>query len=142
MIVVLPFAPEHAERIVPQAQQLGEISGPIAAAAAQGPSWTIVERETDAVLLVGGLAETRADYATCWAVFGEDKHRQAAGVARAVRKVVDAAGYRRLDTLVQERFDEAMRFAWWLGFEREGMMRAYFPDGGNAVMFARIREGI
>jgi hypothetical protein len=46
--------------------------------------------------------------------------------------------YRRIEATVDVGFTEGERWMTLLGFEYEGLMRAYRPDGQDMLMFARV----
>ena len=46
----------------------------------------------------------------------------------------------RIQTSVKENFKVGVRFAEWLGLEKEGLMRMYGPDKTNYIRMAKIYE--
>ena len=46
---------------------------------------------------------------------------------------------RGLRVLALEQFEPGHRWATMLGFEREGLMRAFGQDGSDMVMYSRIQ---
>lgn len=44
----------------------------------------------------------------------------------------------RLQTAVRADYETGIRFAKWLGLEKEGLMRKYGPDGSNYYKMAKI----
>lgn len=65
--------------------------------------------------------------------------------ARVARTVIDSfatsEGSRRVQIAVNASDPRALRFADFLQFEREGVLRAYGPDGSDYIMMARINDG-
>lgn len=63
-------------------------------------------------------------------------------LTRAVRRVLDAPGYKRLEMCVDAEHPAAIRWAELLGFERETPkpMRAFTPAGRAAYLYGRVRE--
>ncbi|HEV2746412.1 MAG TPA: GNAT family protein [Allosphingosinicella sp.] len=140
MISIEPFAPHHLAGLTLQTAQRPELAGRAAGAGAElGPAFTALR---DGVVLgCAGLAESHAGHATAWALFAEG-HGVAtwAALTAAIRRVLDAADYRRVDMLVRDRFERAHEFARRLGFEQEGVLRRYGADGSDYAVYARIRE--
>lgn len=60
-------------------------------------------------------------------------------VHRAVLRWIEAQDIRRMETWVQVGHRAGERWAEMLGFEREGCMRAFLPDGADAWLYARVR---
>ena len=60
------------------------------------------------------------------------------GLVGAIRRVLDASGYRRIDTVVRDDFAAAHRFARRLGFVQCGLFRRYGADGSDFAFYERI----
>lgn len=58
---------------------------------------------------------------------------------KAVRDFLDNCDWQRVEMAVAEMHVEAHRWAHMLGFKPEGLMKKYFPDGGSATLWARIK---
>jgi hypothetical protein len=62
--------------------------------------------------------------------------------SRSAKTVIDAfmraEGVRRLQAAVNLGDPRAVRFARFLQFEREGVLKAYGPDGSDYMMMARV----
>jgi len=52
--------------------------------------------------------------------------------------LVKTSKVKRIQTNVKADFKLGHRFAEWLGFEKEGLMKYYGPDGSNYIRYARI----
>lgn len=65
---------------------------------------------------------------------GEHFHK----IHRAVHRFLSTCGIRRVEATVDVNFDEGDRWMRMLGFEFEGLMRAYRPDGADMKLYARI----
>jgi len=63
-------------------------------------------------------------------------------VAKAVKQNIDylatSNNIKRLQTAVRPDFGIGIRFAKWLGFTNEGLMKSYGFDGTDRYRFARI----
>jgi len=56
-----------------------------------------------------------------------------------VRMAESTLELRRLQAVVMAENEVARRFICWLGFQAEGLLRGYGPEGGDYIMFARVR---
>lgn len=91
-----------------------------------------------APILCAGLIPLWQDRATAWALVSMHAGRHFFSIHRAVRGFLKQAPYRRIEATVQAGFPEAWRWIQLLGFEHEGLMRAYAPDGSDHHLFARV----
>ncbi|WP_414902462.1 GNAT family N-acetyltransferase [Sphingomonas flavalba] len=137
MIRIEPLTRQHLATLRVQAAQLAEIGdGPLGGAAALGPAFAVSAAER--VLLCAGLAESHPRHATAWALFSDGKGTAMVAIVRAIRRVFEASGYRRIDCLVRGDMASGHVLARLLGFEREGVLRHYTADGTDMVIYARI----
>jgi RimJ/RimL family protein N-acetyltransferase len=56
-----------------------------------------------------------------------------------VVEFLDNAPYRRIEATVDVGFKQGHRWIKMLGFELEGYMRAYRPDGADMLLYARVK---
>jgi len=93
------------------------------------------------VLICAGFDERWQGCATAWALLSRDAGRSMVGVVRALRGYIDhVAPWRRIESAVDVGFTPGERLLEMLGFEFEGLARAYRPDGGDCTMWARIKK--
>jgi hypothetical protein len=59
-------------------------------------------------------------------------------IHRAVHRFLVTCGIRRVEATVDVGFEAGDRWMKMLGFEFEGLMRAYRPDGADMKLYARI----
>jgi RimJ/RimL family protein N-acetyltransferase len=52
--------------------------------------------------------------------------------------VQDDASLKRIQASVHTNDQQAIRYVEWLGFENEGLMKKYGPDGSDYYRFARV----
>ena len=57
----------------------------------------------------------------------------------AVRNFLNSTPYRRIEATVDVGFEQGHRWIKMLGFEIEGYMKAYRPDGADMLLYARVR---
>ena len=142
MIRIAPYVPGDAASVTPQDAQLRDwpidLRPHLAAMAAKGRAFTL--RADGRVLAIVGLLEVHRGAATGWAVMAQGCWGHMGELTRIVRQYLDDQPYRRIDMLVRADFAAGHRWARRLGFAREATLRAWSPDGGDMVMFARFRE--
>ena len=105
--------------------------------AEQGLVWTV---EHDGVILgIGGLEPQWENRATVFALLSDDSGPHFKAIHSAVVEFLDNAPYRRIEATVDVGFKQGHRWVKMLGFELEGYMRAYRPDGADMLLYARVR---
>ena len=52
--------------------------------------------------------------------------------------IIGATNLKRVQASVHAEDHQAVRFARWMGFENEGLMKKYGPDGSDYYRMARI----
>ena len=137
-----PFQPRDLEAIVLQEAQaymqplLAE-PGYGEAMQAGGPAWTL--EDAGRVLVCCGLLHLWENRSVAWSLVAQEAGRGFTRVFRHMRQKLDACGVRRVECTVDPGFDQGHRLARMLGFEYEGLMRAYLPDGRDACLYGRVR---
>ena len=139
--MIVAFQPDHLQRLLLQPSQaimqptLADPSyGPSLAAA--GPAYSAVDG--DAVFACAGLIPQWNGRALAWALIAAEAGRHMVGIHKAVRRALDVHPFRRVETAVVSDFVQGHRWATLLGFEREGRMRAYTPEGQDCDLYARV----
>jgi hypothetical protein len=62
-------------------------------------------------------------------------------LTRRIRKAMDdAEGVRRFQMSVRADFGPGIRWAKLLGFEPEGVLSKYGPDGADHILYAKVYE--
>lgn len=133
MIEVVDFQPHHARLIVPQAAQRVEFD---AAPPISGEAVTLIRDGLP--LACAGLVPLWAGRAYAWALLDQDAGPHLLAVTRAIRSRLDRSAWRRIEMAVAVDFPAGERWARLLGFGLECRARAYFPDGGDALIFVRV----
>jgi hypothetical protein len=85
-----------------------------------------------------GIAMTGYTGAVLWGFVGTDCGKRMLQVHRAVKRFVDAVQVRRIEATVLAGFKPGCRWMDLLGFEREGLMRCYGPDGADYYRYAKV----
>jgi hypothetical protein len=142
MVEIVPFRPEHLAAIrlqgvqasaqpmmtVEHGRQLIEQPGSLAR--------TLL---VDGVpMACAGLIELWRGRAYAWAYLSEGWERFARAVHRACLDNLQACRWRRVEMAVDVRYPQGKRWAWHLGFEFEGVARAFTPDGRDCEIWARV----
>lgn len=105
--------------------------------AEKGLVWTV---EHDGVILgIGGLEPQWENRATVFALLSDDSGPHFKAIHSAVVEFLDNVPYRRIEATVDVGFKQGHRWVKMLGFELEGYMRAYRPDGADMLLYARIK---
>ncbi len=139
---IVPFEPDHLSRILLQPSQaimqptLSQPDyGPSLANA--GPAYSLVDG--DEVFASAGLIPQWEHRAVAWALIAAEAGKHFFLIHKAVRRALIFHNYRRVETSVACDFEQGHRWAQLLGFEREGRMRAFTPDGQDCDLYARVQ---
>ncbi len=161
-IEFISFRPDHLALIVPHASQ-GTIWVPpddvLRSLAVPGISTTGILRSTpDAADVLGnpsrtthpgsikivgsaGVLPVRPGLAQAWAVFGDIPKRCWPAVVGRIRVALERAhlaGARRVEAQVRRGFGPGCRLARLVGFEVEGILRSWGPDGSDFFMYSKL----
>lgn len=106
------------------------------------PDWCRTCWDGDRPLGVLGAWPAWSGVAVVWAVLTDELLARPMTLCKGARHwidyVVDREGIRRLQTTIEPGHDAALRWARWLGFEREGLMERASPQGGDLWLYARV----
>lgn len=138
---IVPFEPWHLRKLTLQEAQAW--MGPMLRAdygeslKNGGPCFTALDG--DDVLACSGVLRMWDNRDQAWALMSEHAGRQFVAIYRAIRRFLDMHDARRVEATVDAGFEAGHRLMRLLGFEREGLMRAYLPDGRDCDLYARVR---
>jgi len=141
-MIVRPWMLGDSQRIVLQPAQeymygFPELHADITHLSEAGLAWT-AENEGE-VIGIAGLAPQWENRAIAWALISKSAGKHFHVIHRAVKRFLDVSSFRRIEANVDVGFEEGERWMKMLGFEYEGYMKAYRPDGSDMLLFARIR---
>lgn len=102
-----------------------------------GLAW--VGEEGDIILVIAGLAPQWTGRALAWALVSQEAGTHFCKIHRAVKDFLDNTSYKRVEANVDVGFSAGHKWIKMLGFEPEGYMRCYRPDGADMVLYARIK---
>jgi RimJ/RimL family protein N-acetyltransferase len=96
----------------------------------------------DKVIAAAGMKRIWGNVAEGWFIAKNDVWNYPITIAKAVKQNIDylatSNNIKRLQTAVRSDFGIGIRFANWLGFANEGLMKNYGFDGSDHYRFARI----
>lgn len=87
----------------------------------------------------GGIAEAWRDRAIAWSMITPAVFDHFRLLHRCVLSVLDEAPWARIEMDVRADHASGCRWAEHLGFEREGVRRRFTPDGGDMVLYAKVK---
>jgi RimJ/RimL family protein N-acetyltransferase len=105
--------------------------------ASRGLAWT-AEHENQ-ILAIAGVEPQWENRAIAFALIAEAAGAHFKAIHSAVADFLNTAPFRRIEATVDVGFEQGHRWIKMLGFEIEGYMRAYRPDGADMLLYARIR---
>lgn len=139
---IVPFAPEHLRALVLQDAQAW--MGPMLqhdygeSLRRGGPCFTAMDG--DHVLACAGVLRMWENRDYAWALLAQDCGAHFVGIYRGIKRFLDLHDTRRVETAVDSKFAAGHRLMELLGFEREGLMRAYLADGRDCDLYARVKD--
>lgn len=141
-MIVRPWEPGDTERLILQPSQiymtdmLEEID--LEPLAVRGMAWSAEIDE--GIIAIGGLQPQWEGRAIAWTLISSVSGKYFLQIHREVEKFLNHSPFRRIEATVDVGFKPGHRWMRMLGFEPEGLMRAYRPDGGDQVLYARVRR--
>jgi hypothetical protein len=139
LINVIPFTPEHFEQFELRPESCGEKPREGEKYDFGEHALTILSHDKP-IGVVGGYFVTRGVF-NAWAMLSEEIRECPTAFSRAIFRLVrnwgDRHGLHRMQFSVRHDFHAALKWAEFLGFVREGLMRRYGPDGSDHFMFSR-----
>lgn len=141
-MIVEPFTPAHLDNLLLQPAQAylrPHMSNPEYGRAlmVEGKSFSFIEG--DQVLGCAGVVPIWTGRAEAWAMFAPNLTRQFIHIHGATVRFFESCGIRRIEAHVDAGFGKAKKWVELLGFEYEGLLRAYTPDGRDCLRYARVR---
>jgi len=98
--------------------------------------------EDDTVLATGGVHRMWNGVGEAWLLVGAEGYAKPKTVAKYTdyifQHIQEEHQMFRIQASVSVADNRANRYAQWLGFEKEGIMRRYGPDGTDYIRYARV----
>lgn len=140
-MTIVPFEPEHLEVLLLQPSQA--ILQPLLSDRNYGvnlhrggPAYSALVG--DQVIACMGLIPAWEHRAMAWGLIAAEAGPHFVRITKAVMRTMELHPFRRIETSVRRDFQQGHRWVRLLGFEREGTMRCYSPDGGDYDLYARV----
>ena len=96
------------------------------------------------IVLCGGVTPLWDGVAEGWVIASKRIYDHKIKSVTSIKKRLDLLCINnniwRIQTSVKEDFKVGVRFAEWLGLEKEGLMKMYGPDKTNYIRMAKIYE--
>jgi len=136
---VIPFHKEHLYEIETNFE-FPETAKDAIVASADSDSFTLCEE--DSVIMCGGVHNIWTGVGEAWLVLSGKAYGMPITVARCTQNVfqtiMENNNLWRIQASVHTGDAQSVRFAEWLGFENEGMMKMFGPDKSDYYRFARV----
>lgn len=136
---------DHLQRIVVQSAQAGlraeiEKPGYLEAITYPGCVAYALVHEGD-VLGCYGAQAIWAGRAVVWTLLSDQSQRYMLTFHRIAKGFLAQLPVRRVEAYVASGFEQGVHWVDMLGFEYEGCMRGFFPNGEDAQLYARVKNG-
>jgi len=93
------------------------------------------------IIAMGGVVEIWNNRGEAWMLISKHaKFSLMLSVHKEVANYLKRSNYRRIESTVDVGFKQGHRWMKMLGFELEGYLKAYRPDGKDMILFARVRR--
>tara|TARA_E500000081_G_C6123706_1_gene349552 strand:+ start:449 stop:898 length:450 start_codon:yes stop_codon:yes gene_type:complete len=93
-------------------------------------------------IAAGGICYLWDGVAEGWVLASRDIFKYPIFCAKTIKRRTDLLAINnkinRIQTAVKSDCDRAIRFAEWLGFKREGLMKKYGPGGTDHYLYAKV----
>lgn len=141
---IVPYKPAHLERVPPQSAQAGVV-GRLDRETAESlaiPGFAFSAATDGCIVGCAGIMPLWPGVGHAWAVLSEVALAHPVTLTRAVQRELARIerdhGLHRVQATVGETHVAGRRWLAWLGFEVEGLMRNYGPDGeGDYWLYGR-----
>jgi len=93
-------------------------------------------------IFAAGMKIIWGQVAEGWVIATSEMWKHPIGVAKAIKKdfarVAKENNITRVQSGIRKDFKQGLRFAEWLGLEKEGLMKKWGFDGSDQYLYARI----
>lgn len=142
-MIVRPWEKGDTEKLIIQdAQQyirsMVDIETDFSELSDDGLAWTGVYNGE--IMIVSGVQPIWENRALAWALVSKNAVKCFKSVHKAVYRFLIHAPFRRIEANVDVGFMAGHKWMTMLGFEVEGYMKAYRPDGADMILYSRVRQ--
>lgn len=99
-----------------------------------------VSENNGVITAMGGLVPMWTNRAQAWMMIADSAGANMMEIHKAVKQELINAPYVRIESTVDVGFKQGARWMKMLGFELEGYMKAYRPDGADMLLYSRVRR--
>lgn len=140
MIDVIPARPDMADLIRLNREQLrfGAAPTPAALKSYIDAGLALAAVDQGEVLAIVGYREIWPGRAVAWGLLGETIGARMVPIVRGIHRFFRSCPLQRVEAEIAVEHEQAVRWIELLGFEREGVMRAYW-QGKDFYLYARVR---
>ncbi len=134
---IVPFMPEHLSRIHVQEQQrraFSHLTTEYLQVLAQGSAISAVV--DDRIIGCAGIVGQFMGHGILWGAIAQDAGPHFVRMHRAACRLLEIQRLRRIEATTEVDFEEGCRWLELLGFQREGRMSKYGPDGEDHYLYA------
>jgi len=134
------YRPEHTGRMTLVNAPWSRHPEIYEAYARNGPAYTVFDGERP--IFAAGVSVPWKGFGEAWMLMGIDAKKYPLSVYRHVSKMLAAIiadlALHRVQAVIADGQPHLVRWIEKLGFRRECVMRAFGPDGGDYVLYARF----
>lgn len=91
------------------------------------------------IIAIGGLNVIWEGRAELWSLISKYAGRYLFRVISIAQTLIQDSGCKRIEATVDVGFESGVRFIKLLGFNMEGYLQSYRPDGKDVLLFTRIQ---
>jgi RimJ/RimL family protein N-acetyltransferase len=139
---IIPFEPEHVGQIAIQAQQMFTLSALppkyLWGLKVMGPA--ITAEDNGKIIGCAGVAHIGSWMGTLWGFIAADAGPYFVRLHKCAKRLIEIPQVQRIEASSEVSFKPGCRWLELLGFEAEGVMKAYGIDGADHMRYARVRE--
>lgn len=103
-----------------------------------GPAFSLISSD-GIVWGCAGIIELEPHRCQAWALIRDGIGHVFPVYHREVHRFLCKSGYNRVEMAVRVGFEQGERWGKMLGFELEGYMKRYYPNGDDAYLYARVK---
>ena len=136
-MIIVPFKADHLRALRLQPVQVMASPSTPQDIEALGTAYTALSGGEP--VACGGLHELWPGRALAWTYLGVDCGAEFLALHRQVLLHVKQSPWRRVEAYVEDGHRNGHRWMKALGFELEGILRAFMADGRDMALYARVR---
>jgi len=142
MIEVIHFLPEHVAELERQNADL-KFSRYFTADHYQhleNSPWAFTGIVGGRIVGCSGVIQYWEGRGEAWAMLDRSMKHEFLSIHNAIKRFLEVCPLRRIEAVVDENFAKGHQWIKLLGFHKEAdCLTGYWPDGGNAVLYARTK---